>query len=190
MKYRTVYIFRHSQTYANKKGIFAGWMPSKLTPHGINQAKKIAKKLKNKKIDIAFSSDMDRAIQTLKEVLKYHKGVSILIDARLRERNYGKLTGTSKGALHKKNPRQYHIWHRSYNIPPPGGESFRMVNARVRPFIKDLLKIMKQFKVNVAISAHGNSIRPLRQHFEKLTIHQMRTIVNPHNRYWAYRVKV
>ena len=190
MATRTVYIFRHAESRDNKKKIFSGWRHSPLTNKGKQQAGVVAKKLRKKRFSICFSSDQDRAIQTARIVLKYHKGVPVIVDARLRERNYGKLTGTSKVALQKKYPRKYQIWHRSYNIAPPGGESFKMVNARVRPFIKDLINIMKHFKVNVAISAHGNSIRPLRKHFEKLTISQMRKIENPHDRYWSYRVKV
>jgi len=188
--YKTVYIFRHSQSVDNKNGIFSGWRDSPLTKFGISQARKIAKKLKGKKIDLAFSSDQKRALQTAHEVLKYHPDVPIIVDARLRERDYGKLTGTSKLAFQKKNPRLYEVFHRSYATPPPGGESFKMVNERVRPFIRDMLKIMKSYKVNVAISAHGNSIRPLRKHFEKLTNDQMRRIENPQDKYWTYKVKV
>jgi len=190
MAYRTVYIFRHGETVHNRDKIFSGWSKTHLTKKGKQQAARVGKKLKNKKFAMCFSSDQDRAIETAKIVLKHHKGVPIIVDARLRERDYGKLTGTSKTELQKKNPRQYLIWHRSYNVGPPGGENFKMVNARVRPFIKDLIKIMKSFKVNVAISAHGNSIRPLRKYFEKLTISQMRKIENPHDKYWAFRVKV
>jgi broad specificity phosphatase PhoE len=188
--HRTVYIFRHSESTDNRNGIFSGWRDAKLTPYGISQARKIAKKLKTKHIELAFSSDQTRALQTANEVLKFHKGVPIIVDARLRERDYGKLTGTSKEAFKKKNPKLYQVYHRSYNKGPPGGESFHDVNKRVAPFIKDLLKIMKTFKANVAISAHGNSIRPLRKHFEHLTISQMRKIENPHDKYWVYRVKV
>jgi len=190
MATRTVYIFRHAETVHNKKHIFSGWSRTKLTKKGRKQAGAVGKKLKNKKFAMCFSSDQDRALETAQIVLKHHKGIPIIVDARLRERNYGKLTGKSKLKLEKKNPRQYQIWHRSYNIAPPGGESFKMVNARVKPFIKDLLKIMKQFKVNVAVSAHGNSIRPLRKHFEHLTISQMRKIENRHDKFWSYRVEV
>ncbi|HSU72239.1 MAG TPA: histidine phosphatase family protein [Candidatus Binatia bacterium] len=190
MATRTIYIFRHSESTDNKHQIFSGWRDPKLTAKGIAQAKKIAQKLKRKDINIAFTSDLTRAIQTLNEVLKFHKNVPVIVDARLRERDYGRLTGTSKTAFEKKNPKLYRVYHRSYNVGPPKGESFKQVNARVAPFIKDLLHIVKEFKVNVAISAHGNSIRPLRKHFEHLTISEMRRIENPHDKYWAYRVTV
>lgn len=187
---RTIYLFRHSESVDNRNKIFSGWRDSKLTAKGLSQARQIARKLRHKHIDLAFTSDLTRAIQTLDEVLKFHKGVPVIVDARLRERDYGRLTGTSKVAFEKKNPKLYAIYHRSYNKGPPKGESFKDVNERVAPFIKDLLHIVKAYKVNVAISAHGNSIRPLRKHFEHLTITQMRKIENAQDKYWAYRVKV
>jgi 2,3-bisphosphoglycerate-dependent phosphoglycerate mutase len=190
MAFRTLYLFRHSQSVDNKRQIFSGWRDTPLTSFGLSQAKKVARKLKGKHIDVAFSSDQKRALQTLDEVLKFHKGAPVIIDPRLRERNYGKLTGKSKVAFAKKNPKLYAVYHRAYNIGPPQGESFKDVNARVQPFIHDLLHIMKNYKVNVAISAHGNSIRPLRKYFEHLTISQMRKIENAQDKYWAYRVKV
>ena len=71
-------------------------------------------------------------------------------------------------------------------MPPPGGESVAIVEKRVRSFIKDLLKMMKQKKVNVAISAHGNSMRPFRRYFEKLSIKQMMKLENPWDDYFEY----
>ena len=84
----------------------------------------------------------------------------------------------------------YDIYHRSYDIPPPGGESIKMVEKRVNAFIKDLLKKMKKEKINVAISAHGNSMRPFRKHFEKLTQEQMMKLENPWDDYFEYTVKL
>ncbi|MBI4144657.1 histidine phosphatase family protein [Candidatus Woesearchaeota archaeon] len=190
MAYRTVYVFRHGESYDNIDHIFSGWRDSKLAPKGVKSAKLLARKLRNKRIDLAFSSDQTRALQTLDEVLRFHKGIPVVIDARLRERDYGALTGKSKDAFEKQNPRLYMIYHRSYTRSPPKGESFKDVNERVKPFIHDLIKLMKSFKVNVAISAHGNSIRPMRKHFEHLSIAQMRSLENAHDRYWAYRIKV
>lgn len=82
------------------------------------------------------------------------------------------------------------IIRRSYTTRPPGGESVKMVEKRVRSFIKDLLKIMKQKKVNVAISAHGNSMRPFRRYFEHLTVPQMMKLENPWDDYFEYVVEI
>ncbi|MBW2963782.1 histidine phosphatase family protein, partial [Candidatus Woesearchaeota archaeon] len=82
------------------------------------------------------------------------------------------------------------IIRRSYDIPPPGGESVKMVEKRVKSFIKDLLKKMKKEKVNVAISAHGNSMRPFRAYFEKLSREQMMTLENPWDDYFEYTITI
>ena len=91
-----IYLFRHGQTYYNKEGIFTGWKDSNLTPLGIKQAEIIAKKLKNKKIQVAFQTKLNRSKKTLKIILKNHPECKkILIDNRMIERNYGKLNGLS-----------------------------------------------------------------------------------------------
>ena len=91
-----IYLFRHGQTEYNKKGIFTGWKNSNLTLKGIRQAKTIARKLKNKQIDVAFDTRLTRAKQTLKYVLKYHPECKkIITDDRMIERKYGDLEGTT-----------------------------------------------------------------------------------------------
>ena len=107
------------------------------------------------------------------------------------ERSYGKLQGKKHSTIIKQyGHKQFEIWHRSYGMAPPGGESMKMVEKRVNTFIKDLLKKMKKEKVSVAISAHGNSMRPFRKYFEKLTIKQMMQLENPWDDYFEYSVEV
>ncbi|MCX8147422.1 MAG: histidine phosphatase family protein [Candidatus Woesearchaeota archaeon] len=187
-----IYLFRHGQTYYNRDKIFTGWKDSRLTPQGIRDAKNIAKKLKNKKIDIAYRTRLSRSKDTLKEVLKYHPECrKIIIDDRMIERCYGKLQGMRHSTIIKKyGEEKFKLWHRSYDVPPPGGESIKMVEKRVMSFIKDLLNKIKKEKVNVAISAHGNSMRPFRRYFEKLTIKQMMELENPWDDYFEYTVEV
>lgn len=186
-----IYLFRHGETYYNEKHIFTGWKDSKLTPRGILSAKKIAKKLKNKRIDVAYCTRLSRSKDTLKEVLKYHKGIKKIKDDRMIERSYGKLQGTAhKKFIEKHGKKLFDIYHRSYDTPPPGGESVKMVERRVRSFIKELLKKMKNEKINVAISAHGNSMRPFRRYFEKLTFKQMMKLENPWDNCFDYVVEV
>lgn len=218
---KKIYLFRHGQTYYNKRKMFTGWKDSKLTPQGIKDAKKVARLLKNKKFQVAFQTRLSRSKDTLKHVLKHHlECKKIITDDRMMERSYGKLQGrTHKSFIHEegedsyKTLLQWHkmehlhgrekekfiekvgraefdVIHRSYNVPPPGGESVKDVEARVKPFIKDLLKMMKADKVNVAISAHGNSMRPFRRYFEKLTIKQMMELENPWDDYFEYTVDV
>lgn len=217
-----IYLFRHGQTYYNKKKIFTGWKDSKLTPHGIKDAKKIAKKLKNKRIDVAYYTRLSRSKDTLRYILKYHPECKEKVkDDRMIERSYGKLEGMShkrfikeegtkeylKLLKHKKLKNQLKgkkkekfindigklklkIARRSYDIPPSGGESIKDVEKRVKYFIKNLLKKMKKEKINVAISAHGNSMRPFRRYFEKLTIKQMMKLENPWDIYFKYTINV
>ncbi len=186
-----IYIFRHGQTYYNKNKIFTGWKDSKLTPLGIKQAEKIARKLKGKKIDMAFRSHLSRSRQTLKIVLKYHPECKkVITDDRIIERSYGDLQGMSHRVFIRKYGKElFDKYHRSYDIPPPGGESIKMVEKRVMKFIKDLIKIMKKERVNVAISAHGNSMRPFRRYFEHLTIKQMMKLENPWDNYFEYTIE-
>jgi 2,3-bisphosphoglycerate-dependent phosphoglycerate mutase len=214
-----IYLFRHGLTHYNKHSWFTGQIDSKMTLGGIKNAKKVARMLKNKKIDVAYHSHLSRSKNTLKEVLKYHPECEEIIeDDRMIERSYGKLqkhshkefmqdvervvvNGIEKKYGKMKRPVRskfgeliakdiYEIYHRSYDIPPPGGESIKDVEKRVSLFIKDLIKKMKKEKINVAISAHGNSMRPFRAYFEKLSRNQMMELENPWDDYFVYSVEI
>jgi len=219
--YCYIYLFRHGQTYYNKNHYFTGWKDSKLTARGIKDAKKVANKLKNKRIDIAFQTHLSRSKDTLKYVLKYHPECQLVVeDDRMIERSYGTLEGTSHkkfierighakvdlrrqgDAIENLHPKlrkkvekffgnvELSVIRRSYDIPPPGGESVKEVENRVNDFLKDLLKFIKATKANVAISAHGNSMRPFRKYFEKLTRAQMMKLENPWDKHFEFKVKV
>ena len=192
MKNLKIYLFRHGQTYYNKNKFFTGWKDSHLTPLGKKQAKIIAKKLKDKKIDVAFQTILSRSKDTLKEVLKFHPECKEIITAnRMIERSYGFLEGKShKKILEEYGKEQYEKWHRGWNTPPRNGESFEMVEKRVKIFINNLLKFMKKNKVNVAISAHGNSIRLFRKIMEKSTIKETCSWNIPYDKYYEYTIKI
>jgi len=187
-----IYLFRHGQTYYNAKHIFTGWKDSKLTPKGIKDAKKVGLKLKNKKFQVAIHTRLSRSKDTLKYAMKNHKECTkIIVDDRMMERCYGSLQGTTHKVFIKKfGAEKLQLVRRSYETRPPKGESVKDVEKRVLPFIKDLIKIMKKEKVNVAISAHGNSMRPFRRYFEKLTIKQMMKLENPWDDYFEYSINV
>lgn len=188
----TIYLFRHAQTYFNKNRYFTGWIDSRLTPLGRAQAKKIARRLAGKKIDVAFQTSLSRSRDTLREVLKGHPECRrVFTDDRMIERCYGRLQGTSHERFKRTHSgRELRLIRRSYSHPPPGGESIRMVEARVLPFLRDLIFYMRKNRVNAAISAHGNSMRPFRRYFEKLTIKQMMGLENPWDDYFEYKVKI
>ena len=214
-----IYLFRHGQSYYNKHGWFTGWIDSKMTKKGFENARQIAKRLRRKKIDAAYHTHLSRSKQTLGLVLLYHPECKQIIeDDRMIERNYGQLQKHSHREFmgeidhtivkafeekYGKMPRKikhkfgervaksiYDIYHRSYDIPPPGGESVKDVEKRVNFFVKDLLKKMKKEKVNIAISAHGNSMRPFRRYFEKLSLQEMMELENPWDDYFEYTIKV
>lgn len=194
-KYSTLYVFRHTETNDNFNRVFSGRRNSRLTPKGIRQAKELAKLLKDKKIDIAIFSDIakgksDRAERTLEEVLKYHPETKKEAAKFLVERDYGALTGTSKLKLSKKNPELCLKYRRSWDYPPPNGESLQMVwKNRLQKFCQDLEKKMRREKINIAISCTNNTMRLIRMYFEGLSIEETLIIENPFSDYAAYAVK-
>jgi 2,3-bisphosphoglycerate-dependent phosphoglycerate mutase len=185
-----IYIFRHGETNYNKSKRFTGRVNSRLTPKGIKQANLVAEKLKNKKFQIAFQTSLSRSSSSLKIVLKNHPECRrIITDDRMIERSYGALERKYQKTIIKKfGKKNFNLWHRSYDIPPPEGESIEMVEERVLSFINDLFAIMKREKINVVISAHNNSMRPFRRYFEKMTVKQMMEIENPYTKYFDYIV--
>ncbi|MBN2051955.1 histidine phosphatase family protein [Candidatus Woesearchaeota archaeon] len=186
-----IYLFRHGQTYFNRDKRFTGWKDSKLTPQGIADAKKIAEKLKGKSIGVAFVTRLSRSKDTMKYVLKHHPECkTIIVNDKMIERSYGKFQGLyHKTIIAKYGKEMFDKWHRAYDFPPPGGESVKMVENRVLEFIKYLIPFMKREKVNVAISAHGNSMRPFRRYFEKFSIAEMGKLENPWDDYFDYKVE-
>jgi 2,3-bisphosphoglycerate-dependent phosphoglycerate mutase len=187
-----IYLFRHAQTYYNRKKYFTGWKDSKLTPFGKEQAKIIARKMKGKKIDVAITTTLSRSKDTMKAVLRFHPECRTkVVDDRMIERCYGKLQGTSHKSFERTHStEELRKIRRGYDYPPPGGESIKMVEKRVIAFLKDLIAYMKKNRVNVAISAHGNSMRPFRRYFEKLSIAEMMKLENPWDDYFEYEIKV
>ncbi len=187
-----IYVFRHGQTIYNKNGIFTGWKNSNLTPLGIKQARIIAKKLKNKQIDVAFYTRLSRSKDTLKEVLKYHPECKKKIkDDRMIERSYGILEGTShEDFIKNTGQKEYTAIHRGFSSKVSGGESFSDVEKRVKSFIKDLKKFIKKNKVNVVISAHGNSIRLFRKIMEQASQKQAIGWEIPYDNYFEYSISV
>ena len=186
-----IYIFRHGETYYNRSRRFTGWVNSRVTSEGIKQANLIAEKLRKRRFQLAFKTSLSRSSNSLKIVLRYHPECKrVIVDDRMIERSYGDLEKKyHKTIIKEYGKRQFDIWHRSYDVPPPGGESIRMVEKRVLSFIKDLVVLMERRKVSVVISAHGNSMRPFRRYFENLTIEQMMALENPYDKYFDYIVE-
>ena len=174
----TLVLVRHGQSDWNLKNLFTGWRDPDLTELGIEEAKAGGKALADYgiKFDIAFTSVLIRAQRTCQLVLDA-VGQSSLETVRaqaLNERDYGDLSGLNKDdARAKWGEEQVHIWRRSYDVPPPGGESLRDTGARVWPYyLTDILpRVLSGEKVLVA--AHGNSLRSLVMVLDKLTKEQI-----------------
>lgn len=183
-----IYLFRHAQTTDNKDGIFSGKRDPDLSEEGIEEAKKIRDQLKNEKVTKAYSAPNKRTKHTLEIVLEPHEGTELVIaDPRIRERDYGDLTGKSKKKTAELYPKEYPTWHRGYDTPPPGGESLKQVEERVLEFLKEVLANVWQNDV-IFISASGNSLRPIRRYFEKMSEVQMASFEHERGKIYEYKV--
>jgi 2,3-bisphosphoglycerate-dependent phosphoglycerate mutase len=185
-----LFVFRHAETTDNSNNIFSGWRNPDLTPKGLLQAQEVAQQLEKEKIDYAFTSHLTRAKRTLEIVLKPHPKVPIFIDDRLIERCYGTLQGKSKIGIAAERPEWFAKVHRGYDFPPPEGESLKMVENRTLHFVVQLEGWLQQNPGNVAISCHGNSMRPIRRVFEHLSLKQMLQLENPQDQAMEYALHV
>ena len=171
-------LVRHGQSEWNKKNLFTGWKNPDLTTQGINEATSAGIELKGKdyQFDIMFTSDLLRAQKTGEIILEQLgvKNLPIVKHQALNERNYGDLSGLNKDEARKKwGDEQVHIWRRSFDTPPPGGESLKDTSARVLPYFKkEILPQLLQGN-NVLITAHGNSLRSLVMELDQLTKEQV-----------------
>ncbi|CCM73979.1 2,3-bisphosphoglycerate-dependent phosphoglycerate mutase [Rhizobium mesoamericanum] len=174
----TLVLVRHGQSDWNLKNLFTGWKNPDLTELGIQEANTGGKALADYgiKFDVAFTSDLKRAQDTLKIILDNvgQPDLKTFKDQALNERDYGDLSGLNKDdARAKWGEEQVHIWRRSYDVPPPGGESLRDTGARVWPYyLTEILpRVLRGEKVLVA--AHGNSLRSLVMVLDRLTKEQI-----------------
>lgn len=167
-------LVRHGQSEWNLKNLFTGWKDVDLTELGIEEANKAGELIKaeNIKFNIAFTSKLMRAQKTLKIMLKVmgQENLETIEDERLNERDYGDLTGLNKDDARKKwGDEQVHIWRRSFDTPPPGGESLKGTADRVLPYFNSDILPRYLNGENVIVAAHGNSLRALIMQIEKIS---------------------
>lgn len=171
-------LVRHGQSEWNKRNLFTGWRDPDLTEQGVEEAHKAGKLLKAQGIsfDIAYTSVLKRAQRTLSIILENlgQTELPVICDKALNERDYGELSGLNKDDARKQwGEEQVLIWRRSYDVPPPGGESLKDTAARVLPYYKKhIWPDVKEGK-NVIVAAHGNSIRALIMYLEELSAQQI-----------------
>lgn len=174
----TLVLVRHGQSEWNLKNLFTGWKDPDLSPKGVEEAKAAGQRLKAKglKFDLCFTSALTRAQHTLALILGElgQAGLPETRDQALNERDYGELTGLNKDdARAKWGEEQVHIWRRSYDVPPPGGESLKDTLARSLPYYVHMIQPHVLEGKTVLVAAHGNSLRSLIMAIEGLTPEQI-----------------
>jgi 2,3-bisphosphoglycerate-dependent phosphoglycerate mutase len=171
---RLLVLVRHGQSDWNLKNLFTGWRNIDLTEQGIKEAREAGHKLKGQgiKFDVAFTSALIRAQRTLDLMLTElgQTNIPVFKDQALNERDYGDLSGLNKDDARKKwGEEQVHIWRRSYDVAPPGGESLKDTLARTLPYyVTEILPRVLRGE-RVLVSAHGNSLRALVMVLDKHT---------------------
>jgi 2,3-bisphosphoglycerate-dependent phosphoglycerate mutase len=171
---RLLVLVRHGQSEWNLKNLFTGWKDPDLSPKGVEEAKTAGRLLKSQNMifDIAFTSALTRAQHTLSLMLDElgQRSVPETRDAALNERDYGELSGLNKDDARKRwGEEQVHVWRRSYDVAPPGGESLKDTVARVLPYYaQNILPAVLDGKRTI-VAAHGNSLRALVMVLDRLT---------------------
>ena len=174
MSDRLLVLVRHGQSEWNLKNLFTGWKDPGLSEQGIAEAEEAGRKLKAQRLtfDIAFTSALTRAQHTLDLMLTElgQTALPVKKDQALNERDYGDLSGLNKDDARKKwGEEQVLIWRRSYDVPPPGGESLKDTLARTLPYyVQEILPCVLRGE-RTLVSAHGNSLRALIMVLEKLS---------------------
>lgn len=174
----TLVLVRHGQSEWNLKNLFTGWKDPDLTELGIEEAKTGAQALKETglKFDVAFTSVLIRAQHTLDLIMDGigQTDLEVIRDEALNERDYGDLAGLNKDDARKKwGEEQVYIWRRSYDVPPPGGESLKDTGARVWPYYMTEILPRVLRGETVLVAAHGNSLRSLLMVLDRLNREQI-----------------
>ena len=167
-------LVRHGQSEWNKKNLFTGWKDPKLTARGVEEAIKAGDELKGSgySFDKMYTSELFRAQETGRIILDRMglDSIEVIKDLSLNERNYGDLAGLNKDDARKNwGEDQVQIWRRSFDVPPPGGESLKDTAERVLPYFKQNIIPQLSEGLDVLVAAHGNSLRALVMEIEKIS---------------------
>ena len=167
-------LIRHGQSVWNATNRFTGWTDVELSEKGVMEAEEAGRQLSGIRIDVVHTSDLIRAQRTAEIVMQQNESFGETIpthyDWRLNERHYGSLQGLNKAETAEKHgAEQVHLWRRSFDVPPPEGESLEMTAERTIPyFTEETLPDLESGK-NVLVSAHGNSLRSIVMHLEGIS---------------------
>ena len=176
-------LIRHGQSIWNAENRFTGWTNVELSEKGEKEALDAGISLSKISIDSVHTSDLIRAQKTAEIIMENNdvsSKFSTYFDFRLNERNYGELQGLNKKETAEKHgAEQVHIWRRSYDIAPPGGESLKMTAERTIPyFIEEILPELENGR-NILVAAHGNSLRSIVMHIENISPEEIVTVEIP-----------
>ena len=166
-------LIRHGQSVWNAANRFTGWTDVELSPKGEDEAAAAGKELADLSFDVVHTSALVRAQRTAEIVMLHNRSsgdIPTRYDERLNERHYGDLQGLNKAETAEiHGAEQVHIWRRSFDVPPPGGESLEMTAERTIPyFVEEIIPDLEGGK-NVLVAAHGNSLRSIVMHIEKIS---------------------
>ncbi|MEC7744593.1 MAG: 2,3-diphosphoglycerate-dependent phosphoglycerate mutase [Candidatus Thermoplasmatota archaeon] len=169
----TLVLVRHGQSVWNAENRFTGWTDVDLSEKGVMEAETAGDELSGIRFDVVHTSGLKRAQRTAEIIMSRnsHSGeVPVFKDERLNERHYGDLQGLNKAETAEiHGAEQVHIWRRSFDVPPPGGESLKMNAERTIPYFEEeVLPDLEEGK-NVLVSAHGNSLRSIVMHIESIS---------------------
>ena len=184
MKKRNLILVRHGQSEWNAKNLFTGWKDPGLTELGLKEASSAAELIKAQEIvfDVMFTSELSRAQKTGSIILEEINQLQVptIKNEALNERDYGSLAGLNKDdAREKWGEEQVHIWRRSYDVPPPGGESLKNTAERVLPYFNEIIMPRLMGGENVLIAAHGNSLRSLVMQLDNLSKEEVLSLEIP-----------
>jgi len=165
-------LVRHGQSIWNAANLFTGWIDIELSDQGLIEAKAAGKQLSDTKIDMVFTSELIRAQKTAEIILEENSNSNSIPthkDLRLNERHYGDLQGMNKDEAREKfGAEQVHIWRRSFDVPPPNGESLKMTAERTLPCFDELIMPELKLGKNILVAAHGNSLRSIVMKLENI----------------------
>jgi len=192
-------LLRHGESVWNRLNVFTGWVDVPLTVKGIEEATAAGRKLENFSFDVIYVSTLVRAMETAMIAMAYNKSdrlpvvihseegkekewskiydreteqqvIPVIRDWHLNERYYGELQGKNKARTAEEyGAEQVHLWRRSYDIPPPGGECLKDTAARTIPFFREHILPLLEGGKNVFVAAHGNSLRSIVMHLDDLS---------------------
>ena len=167
-------LVRHGQSEWNEKNLFTGWRAPELTQKGAQEARNAGRELLGQEyvFDVMYTSALRRAQETGRIILE-EMGLTDIVtirDQRLNERDYGDLSGLNKDdARERWGEDQVHVWRRSYDTPPPGGESLKDTANRVLPYFEEVILPNLVAGKNILVAAHGNSLRALIMKIESIS---------------------